>query len=86
MNSGLLWYDKDASSNLFDAVDRAAARYYEKIGVPADTAFVNRAQLKEYSTAHRDAFPKTRLALQGKETILRNHVWLGVSKPVEVTQ
>lgn len=80
MKSGLLWYDKNVSNNLFDAVDRAAARYQEKFGISPNTAFANRAQLAEYASAHRAEFPKTKLSLHPKETILRDHIWIGVDE------
>lgn len=81
MKSGLLWYDSNAADDLMKTIDAAAARYQEKFGIAPDTCFVNRAQLKEFALAHRDALPKTlNLAVLPKDTIIKNHVWLGVSK------
>ena len=90
MKSGLLWYNANADEKLMDVIDEAAKRYREKFGVSPDTCYVNTAQLKEFAIAHRDALPRTlNLAVLPKNTIIKNHVWLGISNPMphaEVTE
>lgn len=81
MKSGLLWYDAHAAKDLLKVINEAAVRYQQKYGIAPDTCFVNRAQLQQFTAANRDAMPKARgLKLLSKDTIMPNHVWLGVSE------
>lgn len=80
MKSGLLWYNPNAANDLMKVIDEAAARYSEKYGIPADTCFCNRAQLKEFGMAHRAVFPTANVAVMPSDTVMPNYVWLGVSK------
>lgn len=72
MKSGLLWYDASASP-----IDRkiadAVKRYQEKFGVAPNTCFVND---KDYRA---DASHSPQLRIAAKQTILPNHIWVGVS-------
>ncbi len=71
MKSGLLWYDASASP-----IDRkiadAVRRYQEKFGVSPNTCFVNDKDFKPETE-----LPHLRIA--AKQTILPNHVWVGLS-------
>lgn len=81
MRSGLLWFDRDADKHLMQTIDDAAKRYREKFGVSPDTCYVNREQLKAFASANRDALPRTlNLSVLPKETIMKNHVWLGMKQ------
>ena len=51
MKSGLLWYDADPKKPIWDKIEEAAQRYYEKFGVRPDTCFVNPSALPPGGTA-----------------------------------
>ncbi len=91
MKSGLLWYDADPKKPIWDKIEEAAQRYYEKFGVRPNTCFVNPAAMPQES-AVAEAFPagkKTNhagslerlnaLHVSTKATILPNHIWLGLN-------
>jgi len=79
MFSGLLWHDAELTKDLAGAVAKAAARYQEKFGKTPDVCFINASQFAELTTS------EVPLSVQPKQTVLLNHIWLGVSpapKPV----
>ena len=79
MFSGLLWYDAGLMKDLAGAVTKASARYQEKFGKTPDVCFVNSAQFAELASS------EVPLPVQPKQTVLLNHIWLGVSpapKPI----
>lgn len=72
MKSGLLWYD--ASANPIDRkIADAVKRYQEKFGTAPNTCFVNEKDFKPET-----ALPHLRIA--ARQTILPNHVWVGISE------
>lgn len=72
MKSGLLWYD--ASQNTIDVkIQQAAKRYQEKFGAAPNLAFVNPKDIKD------PAVRVLNITIKTKETIMPNHVWLGIS-------
>ncbi len=90
MKSGLLWYDADPKKPIWDKIEEAAQRYYEKFGVRPNTCFVNPAALPQEGpvpekveskkTTHARSLINARaLRVAAKPTILPNHIWLGVS-------
>lgn len=72
MKSGLLIYDNTPQKLLTTKIADAAKRYKEKFGVRPDTAFVNPLDL----TAALAPVPN--IQVNGKPTILRNYIWLGL--------
>lgn len=74
MKSGLLWYDGDKDKPLWDKIDEAAKRYYEKFGIQPNTCFVNPKTLPDGKGAKRGD-----IRVQTSPTIQMNHIWLGVS-------
>jgi len=77
MTSGLLWYD--SKSPLAQTIAHAAKRYREKFGYAPDTAYINADIAPDALTALRDTFTPQGIEIKTKQTILPNHVWLGVS-------
>ncbi len=74
MKSGLLWYDGDPKKSLWDKIDEASKRYYDKFGVRPNLCYVNPKSLPEGRAGTRDS-----LRVTTAPTILPNHIWLGVS-------
>jgi len=70
MKIGLLWYDDDPKRDLAEKVGRAARRYQQKFGTPANTCYV-----------HPSALSKTRqvgpVRIAPLPTVLRHHFWIG---------
>ncbi len=90
MKSGLLWYDADPKKPIWDKIQEAAQRYYEKFGVRPNTCFVNPSALPQEGGAAekldgkkpghgRPAVAPEALHVAAKATILPNHIWLGIS-------
>lgn len=73
MKSGLLWYDGNGTKSLWDKIDEATQRYYEKFGVAPNTCYVNPKALPEGKTTRGN------LRVVSAPTILPNHLWLGIS-------
>lgn len=71
MKWGLLWYD-DSANDITVKIMRAAARYQEKFGVMPDTCFVNPKDVPPAASVQG-------IHIKSKNTIMPNHVWLGVS-------
>jgi hypothetical protein len=74
MKSGLLWYDGDKDKPLWDKIDEAAQRYYDKFGVQPDTCFVHPRSLPDGKGTKLG-----NIRIQTSPTIQLNHIWLGVS-------
>ncbi len=74
MKSGLLWYDGDPKKSIWDKVDEAAQRYYQKFGVQPNTCYVNPQVLPEGKSSRGS------LRVISAPTILPNHIWLGVNE------
>lgn len=72
MQSGLLWFDNSASP-LPQKIQTAARRYQEKFGQAPNTCFVNPSDVADVKTVDT-------ITVAAKTTILRNHLWLGISK------
>ncbi len=91
MKSGLLWYDADPKKPIWDKIEEAAQRYYEKFGVRPNTCFVNPAALPQEGAAAEPALAGKKnghagsierlnaLHVSTKPTILPNHIWLGLN-------
>jgi hypothetical protein len=71
MKSGLLWYD-NSKLTLAQKIEAANARYTQKFGVPANTAFVNARDLE------KGVVKLEGIEVRTKHTILPNHIWLGI--------
>jgi hypothetical protein len=72
MKTGLLFYSADPHKTLWDKIEEAAARYYQKFGVRPNACYVNPAG---FPTTAQPA--NVTLCLFTKPTILPNCVWLG---------
>lgn len=79
MNSGLLWFD-NSKRPFAEKLSAAAKRYTDKFGIAPDTCIVNPADVPAGGSAVAG------IEIRAKQTVMPNHLWLGVSKPVEVTQ
>ncbi len=90
MKSGLLWYDADPKKPIWDKIEEAAQRYYEKFGERPNTCFVNPAAMPQEGAVpqkvetKRAAHPRSvdlasALHVSAKATILPNHIWLGIN-------
>lgn len=67
---GMLWYDGDPKRSMEEKVELAAARYQEKYGEWPNTCFV-KDDLGELMVKGCKVI--------GNSSVLRNHLWLGVS-------
>ncbi len=90
MKSGLLWYDADPKKPIWDKIEEAAQRYYEKFGVQPNTCFINPAAMPQdgarpekaetkRANHHKTVNLAAALNISAKSTILPNHIWLGVN-------
>lgn len=71
MRSGMLVFN-NSKTPLTQKIQVAARRYQEKFGTAPDTCFVNPADVADVKTV--DA-----INVAPKNTILRNHLWLGIA-------
>lgn len=72
MKSGMLWFDNDPKRPLTEKVERAAARFVEKYGQPANLCYANPATAEAQTIGA--------ITVKQARSILPNHFWLGVSE------
>jgi len=77
MDIGMLWYDDDTKRKLDEKVARAAQYYQTKYGVAPTVCYLHPSMLDD----------KTGVAgsvqLRPMRTVLVNHLWIGLSEPVQ---
>jgi hypothetical protein len=73
MKSGLLWFDNSPAKSITEKIADAARRYQEKFGIPPNRCFVNPNELGDVKSVGD-------IVVASKQTILANHVWLGVAQ------
>ncbi len=77
MQIGLLWYDDNTARSLKQKVARAAARYHQKHGQVPNICYVHPTALLNGSV---NVGP---VAVNGKQSVLPHHFWIGLQKPTE---
>ena len=73
MKVGLLWYDDDPGRDLAEKIGRAARRYRQKFGAPANVCYVHPSALGNNGKAQRVG----QVRVAPKPSVLRHHFWLG---------
>ena len=74
MKTGLLWFDNDPGRDLAEKVERAAQRYQQKFGVPANVCYVHPSTVDGNGKVQK--IGGVRVA--SKPSVLRHHFWVGV--------
>jgi hypothetical protein len=89
MKVGLLWFDDDPGRDLAEKVGRAARRYRQKFGVPADVCYVHPSTLGDDASLRQGSVQATKFSASGrmkkvdgvrvssKPSVLRHHFWIG---------
>ena len=71
MKAGLLWYDDDPGRDLAEKIGRAARRYRQKFGAPANVCYVHPSALNgnmgKVNEVHVAPLP----------SVLQHHFWVG---------
>ena len=74
MNTDLLWFDDDPGRDLAEKVRRAARRYRQKFGTPANVCYVHPSALNDNSRVQK----VSGVRVASKPSVLRHHFWVGV--------
>ena len=73
MKVGLLWYDDNPGRDLAEKIGRAARRYRQKFGTPANVCYVHPSALSDNGRLGKVG--EVRVA--PLPSVLRHHFWLG---------
>ncbi len=73
MKTGLLWFDDDPGRDLAEKVRRAARRYRQKFGTPANVCYVHPSTLGGNGEVQK--IGDVRVA--SKPSVLQHHFWMG---------
>ena len=73
MKVGLLWYDDDPGRDLAEKVGRAARRYRQKFGTPANVCYVHPSAFSSNGQVRKVG--EVRVA--PLPSMLRHHFWVG---------
>lgn len=71
MKSGLLWFD-NSKKPMAEKIDAAMVRYQEKFGVFPNMCFIHPSDFAN------DLKPTKKITILVKQTIMPNHIWLGL--------
>lgn len=74
MKVGLLWFDDNPDRDLAEKVRRAAQRYRQKFGKPANVCYVHPSALGDNSRVEKVG----RVRVASKRSVLQHHFWVGV--------
>ena len=74
MKTGLLWFDDDPGRDLAEKVKRAAQRYQQKFGAPANLCYVHPSALVGNSRMQKVGS----VCVEPLPSVLRHHFWVGV--------
>ena len=81
MKVGLLWFDDDPGRDLAEKVGRAARRYRQKFGVPANVCYVHPSTLGDDASTKLSASGRMKqvdgVRVSSKPSVLRHHFWIG---------
>ena len=81
MNLGMLWFDNDPNTDLGNKIKRAADYYHAKYGETPNICVVHPAMLGENGgKGKKKKSPSTLVELETSDTILPNHLWIGLQK------
>lgn len=83
MKSGLLWYD-NSPAPLAQKIATASKRWREKFGNAPNCAFINPTDVSIHDLAALSA--ATGMSVDVKNTIIKNHIWLGVDETLQVQE
>lgn len=83
MKSGLLWYD-NTTAPLAQKIATVNKRYREKFGNAPNCAFVNPTDVSIHDLAALSA--ETGMSVDVKNTIIKNHIWLGVDPALQMVE
>jgi hypothetical protein len=73
MKTGLLWYDDDPGRDLAEKIGRAARRYRQKFGAPANVCYVHPSALGNNGRGKKVGG----VHVSSKPSVLRHHFWVG---------
>jgi len=73
---GLLWFDDAPDRDLAEKVRRAAQRYQQKFGAPANVCYVHPSALSDNGRVEKVG----RVRVAAKPSVLRHHFWVGVAE------
>ena len=76
MKAGLLWYDDDPGRDLAEKIGRAARRYRQKFGAPANVCYVHPLALDNNGETQKVG----QVRVASKPSVLQHHFWIGVEK------
>ncbi len=76
MKAGLLWYDDDPGRDLAAKIGRAAQRYRQKFGTPANVCYVHPSALGNNGKTQKVG----QVRVSSKPSVLRHHFWVGQEK------
>jgi len=73
MREGLLWYDDNPGRDLAEKIGRAARRYRQKFGAPANVCYVHPSALGGNSKVQKVGGVR----VSSQSSVLRHHFWVG---------
>ena len=73
MKTGLLWFDDDPGRDLTEKIGRAARRYRQKFGTPANVCYVHPSALNGNSRVQKVGGVR----VASKPSVLQHHFWVG---------
>jgi len=74
MKTGLLWFDDNPSRDLAEKIGRAARRYRQKFGTPANFCYVHPSVLGGNGRTQK----VDGVCVEPLPSVLRHHFWVGV--------
>jgi len=73
MKIGMLWFDNDAKADLTEKIHRAVEYYKHKYGCDPNVCFVHPSMVATTENKTEG------VELRTSQSVLPNHLWLGVS-------